>query len=117
MAKSSPKQPTAAEAIAPVVAPVESAPVAEDTAPAMDAAAAEQLAPEPKVEVGLESVAIIVAEVAPGVRRYITGLTDDGRVLAGDTREGAEIAPYKAKAIIKKVREAFPTAEIQLVLA
>jgi hypothetical protein len=92
MAKSSPKQNFADEAPAPAAA-------------------------DSKIEVGLESVAIIVAEVAPGVRRYITGVTDDGRVLAGDTREGAEISPYKAKAIIHKVRESFPTAEIQLILA
>ena len=113
MAKSS-KQPAADEAPAPVVAPIQSVPVAEVPAPVVETA---DEAPAPKIEVGLEAVALIVAEPVPGIRRYITGITDDGRILAGDTREDAELTPSEAKAIIKAVRKEFPNAEIQLVLA
>lgn len=110
MAKSTPSAPSPVTAptpvVEPVVAPVFAAPV-EAPAPAA----------EPKIEVISESLALITAEPVPGVRRYINGLADDGRVLACDTREAAvPMNPNRAKAIIKDVRKVFPNAEITLVL-
>lgn len=74
-------------------------------------------APAPVIEVISESLALITAEPVPGVRRYINGITDDGRVMATDNRESAvPMNPNRAKAIIKDVRKVFPNAEITLVL-
>jgi len=102
----------------PPFAPTEVAPPPAPVEPPAPEAPAPAPAPEPRIEVGLESVAIIVAEPAPGVKRYIKGISDDGRVLAGDTRdESCYLNPHFAKSIIGRVRKAFPSAEIQLVLA
>lgn len=73
--------------------------------------------PAPVIEVISESLALITAEPAVGVRRYINDLSSDGRVMATDNRASAvPMNPNRAKAIIKDVRKVFPNAEITLVL-
>ena len=107
MAKSSAPLPSVTAA--PFVEPA-AVTLAEPVAAAVETAA-------PVIEVISESLALIVAEPAPGVRRWIYDVTDDGRVHASDNRESVTpMNPNRAKALIKAVRKAFPNAEIVLVL-
>jgi len=105
MAKSSPSLPSVTAA--PFVEPASvtlAEPVAVETA-------------APAIEVISESLALIVAEPAPGVRRWIYDVTDDGRVHASDNRDSVTpMNPNRAKALIKAARKVFPNAEIVLVL-
>lgn len=108
MAKSSPSLPS-----------VTAAPVVEPATVTSDPAVApvDQVEAAPVVEVLSESLALIVAEPAPGVRRWIYDVTDDGRVHASDNRESVTpMNPNRAKALIKAARKVFPNAEIIMVL-
>ena len=107
MAKSSPSLPSVTAF--PFVEPA-TVTLAEPVVAAVETAA-------PVIEVISESLALIVAEPAPGVRRWIYDVTDDGRVHASDNRESVKpMNPNRAKALIKAVRKVFPNAEIVLVL-
>lgn len=109
-------EPTAPEAAAPTFTelPIEAPVASPEPAPAPEPIAPEA---EPRIEVGLESLAVIIAEPAPGLRRWLDLNEDDGRILAADTREGARpMNPRRAKAILAAVRRAFPNAEITLIL-
>lgn len=107
MAKSSPSLPSVTAV--PFVEPA-TVTLAEPVVAAVETAAS-------VIEVISESLALIVAEPAPGVRRWIYDVTDDGRVHASDNRESVTpMNPNRAKALIKAARKVFPNAEIVLVL-
>jgi hypothetical protein len=100
-----------APAAAPVPAP---APIVPPSVP--PPAPEPELPPGPVLKDVVEIGVHVVAEVAPGVMRYISGVTEDGRVLACDQARKARVmhtADARELLANKAVRRDFPTAQIK----
>lgn len=82
---------------------------------AKKATASKPEASEPVLEEVSEIGVHVRAEIGPGVLRFVTGVTDDGRVLASDNARAAKpMHTGAARELLanKAVRRAFPTAQI-----